>query len=218
MEYVFMKESIIAVQKAVNDLMLDEIKGLVQVCLDEGIPPLEIIEEGINRGLTLVGDQFENGTYFLADLVLAGEVVKEAMPVLEAKLEPGSAGKKGKIILATVEGDIHEIGKNIVAMLLHVNGYEVIDLGVDVPAEKIMAAIKETGARLVGLSALLSTMVGSIKDVVDSVKEAGLKDRVKVVIGGACTSEQLKDEMGADAYGETAVRAVKIFDRFTASV
>lgn len=212
-----MKESIIAVQKAVNDLMLDDIKGLVQACLDEGISPLEIIEEGISKGLALVGEQFENGTYFLADLILAGEVVKEAMPMLEAKLEPGSAGQKGKVVLATVEGDIHEIGKNIVGMLLQVNGYDVIDLGVDVPAEKIMTAIKQTGARLVGLSALLSTMVGSIKDVVDSVKEAGLKGEVKIVIGGACTSEQLKEEMGADAYGETAVQAVRIFDKFSAA-
>jgi 5-methyltetrahydrofolate--homocysteine methyltransferase len=212
-----MKESILAVQKAVNDLMLDEIKGIVQACLDQGIAPLEIIEEGISKGLALVGEQFENGTYFLADLVLAGEVVKEAMPLLEARLDPGAAGQKGKIILATVEGDIHEIGKNIVAMLLHVNGYEVIDLGVDVSAEKIMAAVKQTGARLVGLSALLSTMVGSIKDVIDSIKEAGLRDKVKIVIGGACTSEQLKDEMGADAYGETAVHAVKIFDKFSAA-
>jgi 5-methyltetrahydrofolate--homocysteine methyltransferase len=197
--------------------MLDDIKRLVQACLDEGISPLEIIEEGISKGLSLVGEQFESGTYFLADLILAGEVVKEAMPILEARLEAGSAGQKGKVVLATVEGDIHEIGKNIVGMLLQVNGYEVIDLGVDVPAEKIMTAIKQNGARLVGLSALLSTMVGSIKDVVDSVKEAGLKDKVKIVIGGACTSEQLKEEMGADAYGETAVQAVRIFDKFSAA-
>ncbi len=212
-----MKESIISVQKAVNDLLLDDIKGLVQDCLNEGITPLEIIEKGISKGLAQVGEQFENGTYFLSDLIMAGEVVKEAMPLLEAKLDPGAAGQKGKVILATVEGDIHEIGKNIVGMLLHVNGYEVIDLGVDVPAEKIMAAIKSTGARLVGLSALLSTMVGSIQEVVDSIREAGWKDKVKVVIGGACTSEQLKNEMGADAYGETAVQAVKIFDKFSAA-
>jgi methylmalonyl-CoA mutase cobalamin-binding domain/chain len=212
-----MKDSIIAVQKAVNELMFDEIRGLVQACLEEGIPPLEIIEEGISKGLELVGEQFEAGTYFLADLVMAGEVVKEAMPILEEKLDSATAGHKGKIILATVEGDIHEIGKNIVGMLLNVNGYEVIDLGVDVSSEKIIAAVKETGARLVGLSALLSTMIGGIKEVVDSVIEAGLKDKVKIVIGGACTSEQLKEEMGADGYGETAVQAVKIFDELSAT-
>lgn len=212
-----MKESIIAVQKAVDDLLIDEIKERVQVCLDEGISPLEIIEQGISKGLELVGEQFEEGTYFLADLVMAGEVVKDAMPILEERLDPGAAGQKGKVILATVAGDIHEIGKNIVGMLLNVNGFEVIDLGVDVSVEKIMAAVKETGARFVGLSALLSTMVGGIKDVVDAVTEAGLKDKVKVVIGGACTSEQLKKEMGADGYGETAVQAVKIFENFSAA-
>ncbi len=210
-----MKESIIEVQKAINELLLDEIKGLVQACLDEGISPLEIIETGISKGLDLVGEQFEAGTYFLGDLVMAGEVVKEAMPLIESRMDPGAAGQKGKVILATVHGDIHEIGKNIVGMLLNVNGFEVIDLGVDVPAEKIMAAIQETGARLVGLSALLTTMVGGIKEVIDSVMEAGLKDRVKIVIGGACISEKLKEEMGADAYGETAIDAVKIFDGFS---
>jgi len=212
-----MKESIIAVQQAVNELMFDEIKGMVGACLDEGIPPLEIIEEGISKGLELVGEQFEAGTYFLADLVMAGEVVKEAMPILEEKLDASTAGHKGKIILATVEGDIHEIGKNIVGMLLNVNGYEVIDLGVDVSAKKIISTVKETKARFVGLSALLSTMVGGIKEVVDSVIEAGLKDHVKIVIGGACTSEQLREEVGADAYGETAVQAVKIFDELLLS-
>jgi len=212
-----MKESIIAVQKAVDDLLIDEIKELVQTCLDEEISPLEIIEQGISKGLELVGEQFEAGTYFLADLVMAGEVVKEAMPILEERLDPGAAGQKGKVILATVAGDIHEIGKNIVGMLLNVNGFEVIDLGVDVSVEKIMATVKETGARFVGLSALLSTMVGGIKDVVDAVTEAGLKDKVKVIIGGACTSEQLKEEMGADGYGETAVQAVKIFENFSAA-
>ncbi len=210
-----MKESIIEVQKAINELLIDEIRERVQACLDEGISPIEIIETGISKGLDLVGDQFEAGTYFLGDLVMAGEVVKEAMPLIESRMDPGSAGQKGKVILATVHGDIHEIGKNIVGMLLSVNGFEVIDLGVDVSAEKIMAALQETGARLVGLSALLTTMVSGIKEVVDSVMEAGLKDRVKIVIGGACTSEKLRVEMGADAYGESAIDAVKIFDKFS---
>lgn len=213
-----MKESIIAVQKAVNDLDIDGITGLVQKCLDEGIKPVDVIEAGISKGLEMVGEQFENGTYFLADLVMAGEAVKEAMPLLESKMDSGAGSRKAKVVLATVEGDIHEIGKNIVAMLLKVNGYEVIDLGVDVSAEKILSTIKQTGARLVGLSALLSTMIGGIKEVVDAVAEAGLKDSVKIAIGGACTSEQLKAEVGADAYGETAIQAVKIFDQFAASM
>jgi len=213
-----MKDAILAVQKAITELNIDDIRNRVQKCLDEGIVPLEIFEDGISQGMEIVGDQFEDGTYFLADLVMAGEVVKEAMPMLEKKLGQEASGKKGKVVLATVSGDIHEIGKNIVGMLLNVNGYEVIDLGVDVSSEKILEAVKNTGARLIGLSVLLSTMIGSIKEVIDTMTEAGLKDKVKIAIGGACTSEQLKEEMGADAYGETAIQAVKIFDELRATV
>jgi methylmalonyl-CoA mutase cobalamin-binding domain/chain len=213
-----MKDAILDVQKAITELNIDDIEKLVQKCLDEGIQPLTIFEDGISKGLELVGEQFEDGTYFLADLVMAGEVVKEAMPILREKLDKEAAAKKGKVVLATVSGDIHEIGKNIVGMLLSVNGYEVIDLGVDVSSEKILEAVKSSGSRLVGLSVLLSTMVGSIKEVVDTMAEAGLKDKVKIAIGGACTSEQLKEEMGADAYGETAIQAIKIFDELQASL
>jgi len=211
-----MEKLLVSVQQAINELRIDDIRDIVQQCLDENIAPIDIIEQGISKGLELVGQQFEDGTYFLADLVMAGEVVKEAMPLIDAQLDPSQVNKKGKVILATVQGDIHEIGKNIVGMLLSANGFEVVDLGVDVSPEKIMAALQETGARFVGLSALLTTMVASIKDVVDSIKEAGLKDNVKVVIGGACTSERLKEDMGADAYGETAVQAVTIFNNFLA--
>jgi methylmalonyl-CoA mutase cobalamin-binding domain/chain len=213
-----MRDSILDVQKAITELNIDDIEKLVQKCLDEGIEPLSIFEDGISKGLELVGEQFEDGTYFLADLVMAGEVVKEAMPILKDKLDKEESAKKGKVVLATVSGDIHEIGKNIVGMLLSVNGYEVIDLGVDVSSEKILEAVKSSGSRLVGLSVLLSTMVGSIKEVVDTMAEAGLKDKVKIAIGGACTSEQLKEEMGADAYGETAIQAIKIFDELQASL
>ena len=211
-----MEKLLVSVQQAINELRIDDIKGIVQECLDENIAPVDIIEQGISKGLELVGRQFEDVTYFLADLVMAGEVVKEAMPLIDAQLDPNHVNKKGKVILATVQGDIHEIGKNIVGMLLSANGFAVVDLGVDVSPEKIMTALNETGARFVGLFALLTTMVASIKDVVDSIKEAGLKDTVKVVIGGACTSERLKEEMGADAYGETAVQAVTIFNTFSA--
>ena len=210
-----MKNAIIEVQNAVNELMIDEIEYLVQKCLDDGISPLEIIEDGISKGLEKVGEQFENRTYFLADLVMAGEVVKEAMPLLKENLDPKDSGKKGKVILATVQGDIHEIGKNIVGMLLDINGYEVIDLGVDVPADKILATVKESGAHLIGLSALLTTMVGSIKEVIDAFRKEELIEKVNIVIGGACTSERLKEELGVDAYGENAVQAIKIFNRLS---
>ena len=214
-----MSESILAVRRAVEELNLDDIYALVAVCLEQGFDAEAIFQEGISTGLETVGRKFEEGEYFLADLIMAGEVVKEAMPLLKERMNKGDGkGKgKGKVILATVSGDIHEIGKNIVGMILSANGFDVIDLGVDVPTRKIIETAKETGARFIGLSALLTTMVGSIRDVVESSRTAGLRDRVKIVIGGACTSEDLCREMGADDYGETAIDALRIFNKYVAS-
>ncbi|MDT8272239.1 MAG: cobalamin-dependent protein [Desulfomonilia bacterium] len=212
-----MKESIQQVIRTIDELDIDAICSVVQHCLDEGISPEEIIESGISTGLSIVGDKFESGEYFLADLVMAGEVVREAMPVLQEKMNPDMTAARERVILATVQGDIHEIGKNIVGLILSANGFEVIDLGVDVSASKIIDTARTTGARLIGLSALLSTMVGSIRDVVEASAKAGLRNQVKIVIGGACTSDDLRREMGADAYGETAIDALRIFKGFIAA-
>lgn len=209
-----MNESILAVSNAIDELDIDGIEALVAKCLEENLSPEEVIQEGISKGLEIVGRKFEEGEYFLADLIMAGEVVKEAMPILKAKMNPGDGNSKGTVILATVSGDIHEIGKNIVGMILSANGFEVIDLGVDVPAAKIIDTAKSTGARLIGLSALLTTMVHSIREVVDASRAAGFRDEVKIVIGGACTSGNLCEEMGADAYGETAIDALRIFSSY----
>jgi methylmalonyl-CoA mutase cobalamin-binding domain/chain len=212
-----MKESVLAVQKAIDELDIDNISSLVKQCLAEGIPPEEVFQDGISRGLETVGSKFEQGDYFLADLIMAGEVVKEAMPILREKMSQGASSSRGRVILATVAGDIHEIGKNIVGMILSANGYEVIDLGVDVPASRIVDTARSTGARFIGLSALLTTMVDSIRDVVETCSSAGIRERVRIVIGGACTSQGLCDEMGADAYGETAIDALRIFNGFGAA-
>jgi 5-methyltetrahydrofolate--homocysteine methyltransferase len=212
-----MSESILAVRRAVEELNLDDICTLVAACLEQGFDAEAIFQEGISTGLETVGRKFEEGEYFLADLIMAGEVVKEAMPLLKERMNQGDGKGKGKVILATVSGDIHEIGKNIVGMILSANGFDVIDLGVDVPTRKIIETVKETGARFIGLSALLTTMVDSIRDVVESSRTAGLRDRVKIVIGGACTSENLCREMGADDYGETAIDALRIFNKYVAS-
>lgn len=212
-----MNESILAVRKAIDELDLDGIAQVVETCLQEGLSPEEIIQEGIGKGLETVGRKFEEGEYFLADLIMAGEVVKEAMPILQARMNPSGRSGKGKVILATVAGDIHEIGKNIVGMILSANGFEVIDLGVDVPAGRILDTARRTGARLIGLSALLTTMVGGIKEVVDSAKVSGLRDSLRIVIGGACTSPELCTEMGADAYGETAIDALRIFNGYAST-
>ncbi len=213
-----MINSIDAVIKAIDELDFDNIEQVVQLCLDEGLSPLSIIQDGVCKGLDVVGEKFNSGEYFLADLVMAGEIVNEIMPTLKARINPAEVVNKGKVVMATVQGDIHEIGKNIVCMLLDANGFDVIDLGVDVPTARIVSAVKESGARLVGLSCLLSTMVDSIGDVVRTLQSEGLRERVSVFIGGACTSEQLKDEMGADVYTATAVDAVKMFAQLSESM
>ena len=134
--------------------------------------------------------------------------------MLQDKMETVDTGRKGKVILATVAGDVHDIGKNILAMILSASGYEIVDLGVDVPTETIINSIPKDGPCLLGLSVLLTTMVHNIKDVVDGLETIGLRDNVKIDIGGACCSQQLAEEMGVDAYGESAVAAVNIFDGF----
>jgi corrinoid protein of di/trimethylamine methyltransferase len=208
-----MKESVRSVKEAVVDLDIDNIQGLVTKALDGGADPWEIIKEGMGEGMSVVGRRFEEGEYFLADLILAGEVMKEGMAVLEPRIDKSQAGKKGTVVLATVKGDIHDIGKNIVGIMLAASDFKVVDLGVDVPEDKIVAAVKEAKAPALGLSILLTTMIGGIKDTVDALAEAGLRDKVKIVIGGACTSEKLAKEMGVDGYGEDAVKAVSIFEK-----
>jgi len=213
-----MEEALRKIIVAIESLDIDGISEVVEFCIETGLEPMTIIEKGISPGMKIVGERFESGEYFLSDLIMAAETVKEAMKILEPGLLPGEKGKKGKIIIATVQGDIHEIGKNILGMLLSSGGYEVIDLGVDVPPARIVDTVRETGARLIGLSALLTTMAGSIGEVVKALQEAGLRDSVRIAIGGACTSERLRKDMNADAYGESAVMGLKIFDELGLSV
>jgi corrinoid protein of di/trimethylamine methyltransferase len=213
-----MSESLQNVVTAVDTMNDEGIIDLVQRCLDEGMKPVEIIEQGLSKGMDIVGQKFESGEYYLADLIMAGETVTRATEMLKTKMEPGQTGKKGKVVLATVQGDIHDIGKKIVAMILESSGYEIIDLGVDVPPADIVDAMKNNGARLVGLSVLLTTMVEGIREVTERLKSTGMRDSVRIAIGGACCTQQLADEMGADAFGESAVAASGIFDRFRADL
>ena len=201
--------------KAVADLELENIQPLVKEALDAGEAPTDILG-GMCLGMSKVGELFEQGEYYLADLVLAGEMMKEGLEVLEPHLEAGSQGQKGTVVICTVKGDIHDIGKNLVGMMLSSSGFKVIDLGVDVPESKIVEAVRSNGARGVGLSVLLTSMVDSISDVVGTLKAAGLRDSVKIAIGGACTTQDLADKMGVDAIGRDAVEAVRIFEEFCA--
>jgi len=207
-----MDESILAIQKTIVDLDINNITKVVEAGLNEGILPEDIIKYGIGHSMTEVGKKFETGEFFLADLILAGEIVKEAMEPLSERLNPAKAPESKKIILAAVKGDMHNLGKDIVGMMLSVAGFEIVDLGVDVHEDKIIKTIKETGAKAIGLTMLLTPATGSLKEVVDACKRDGIRDKVKIVIGGAACNDEVRKEVGADVYGEDAIKAVTIFE------
>jgi 5-methyltetrahydrofolate--homocysteine methyltransferase len=161
----------------------------------------------------VVGERFEAGDYYLTELVLAGEVMKEGLVLLEPSLTETDLQGKGTVVLATVEGDIHDIGKNLVGTMLRAAGFEVVDLGADVPAAPIVQAVRSYQAGVVALSVLLTPMVGQLQVTIEALEEAALRSQVKVVIGGACTTPHLAEEMGCDGYGPDAVAAVRLCEQ-----
>lgn len=196
--------------ETVIDLDIDGIAPQVREALNAGATPRTVLSEGLSAGMRVVGERFESGEYFLTDLVLAGEVMKAGLVPLEPLLAASEVHGSGTVVLATVKGDIHEIGKNLVGMMLQAAGFEVIDLGVDVSAARIVEAVRERQAGVVALSVLLTTMVGQLQTVVEELIEAGLRSQVRVIIGGACTTPSLAEAMGCDAHGADAVAAARI--------
>ncbi len=183
---------------------------LVQKALDSGTDTNDILLNGLSRGMELVGEKYETGEYFIPDMLTAAEAVEEGMKVMEPHLVKGEGGSgKGKVVMATVEKDLHDIGKNLVSIMLKGAGFTVVDLGIDVPAARIAEAAEEEGAGLVGLSALLNTTMSNMGDVVKELEQKGLRDKVKVLIGGAPTSEDFAKEIGADSYGKDAFAAIR---------
>jgi corrinoid protein of di/trimethylamine methyltransferase len=181
-----------------------------QRALDAGLEPLVIIDKGLKPGMDIVGEKFSSGEYFIPHLVLAGKAMKAAMAILEPQLKTRGEGasSSGSAVIGTVKGDIHEIGKSLVGIMLAAEGFEVHDLGVDVPVEAVIAKVRETGARLVGLSALLTTTMVTQRKVIQALDEAGLRPEVKVLVGGAPVSREWAREIGADGYAEDARGAV----------
>jgi len=210
-------EAIRNVFQAVVDLDIDNVPPCVQEAIQVGAVPYTILSEGLSAGVRVVGERFEAGEYYLTDLVLAGEVMKQGLAVLQPFLETADVHSRGTILLATVKGDIHEIGKNLVAMMLRAAGFNVIDLGVDVPTERTIEAVRQHKADIVGLSVLLTPMVAEIQNVLDGLTEAGLRSGVKVILGGACTTPALAQQMGCDAHGADAVAAVRICQNLLAA-
>ena len=186
--------------------------ALAKKSVAEGVDPLEAISEGYVLGVNQVGESFAKGEAFLPELVMAGEAMKAAVAELEPEMKKRGTQRKmlGKVVLATVEGDIHEIGKSLVGTMLSASGFEVFDLGVDVPAEKIIAKVKEVGADLVGLSALLTTTMVKQKEVIDALDKQGLRKKVKVMVGGAPVTRDWVQKIEADGYSEDAIGAVAV--------
>ena len=197
-------------RQALRDLNEKKVYELVEQKIREGWPAMEIVK-ALNEGMVAVGELFSTGKYFISQLIFSAEILKAVMKRLEPLMVKTPSGPSaGKVVIGTVKGDIHDIGKNIVVTLLRGSGFEVVDLGVDVPAERFVNALQETGARALGLSALLNFTYPEMKQVVDELVKAGLRDKVKIIIGGTPTNEQVRQFTGADYYAEDAVSGINI--------
>ena len=197
------------------DLKEKEALKIVEDRLKAGEEPLKILGDA-RQGMEIVGKRFANSEYFIPDLVYSGEILKEITELVKPKLTKAAETKRsGKVVFGTVAGDIHDIGKNIVVFMLDVNGFEVYDLGVDVPAQKFVEKIKESGAPIVGLSGFLTLAYDSMKQTIEAIKDAGMRDKVKVMIGGGQITEEVMKYTGADAYGKDAMVGVSLAKKWS---
>ncbi len=194
---------------------LDELMtlDLVKRELELGAKPLAILQ-ALREGIILVGNGFEKGDYFLPDLIMAGEIFREAAEILHPALGESRPKSKGNIVFGTVQGDIHDIGKDIVITILRAAGYDVHDLGVDVEPQRFVDKLRETGAAVLALSGLISTAYDSMKETVAALVNAGLRQRVKVIIGGGIMNKSVQDYTGADAYGNDPTQALRLCQKF----
>lgn len=191
---------------------------LTAAALEAGTEPMDVIGRGLLPGIQVVGEKFASGEYFLPQLVIAGSAMQKAMELLRPALEQREQKLEslGTVVIGTVQGDIHEIGKSLVGILLSANGFQVYDLGVDVPTETFVSKVRETRATMVGLSALLTTTKAVQREVIEALTAAGLRSQVKVLVGGAPVSQQWADTIGADGYAQDAQAAVQLAKRLAA--
>ena len=196
-------------QKAINEYNANEAKEVAQRGLAQGIAPIELMNKGFIPGITEVGDRFAQGTCFLPELIQAAEAMRVATEVINAAIPAGEQKKKGKVVIGTVEGDIHDIGKTIVVSLMKANGFDVYDLGRDIPTEKFIEKAEEVGADIIGTSALLTTTMEGQRKLEAALKSKGLKGKIKTMVGGAPVTQRWADRIGADAYAEDATDGVR---------
>ena len=198
-----------ALVQAITEMEEEAAIQLTHKLLEDGVPPLDILED-CRAAMEVIGGRFEHGEAFIPELMLAGEMLSQISAILKPHMAPSAASaKRAKVVLGTVEGDIHDIAKDIVAFMLDLNGFEVTDLGVDVPPAKFVEAVQQTGATIVGLSGFLTLAYDPMKATVEALQAAGL-DEVKVMVGGGQVDEQIRQYTGADAYGRDAMAAVTL--------
>ena len=196
-------------QKAINEYNANAAKEVAQRGLAQGIGPIELMNKGFIPGITEVGDRFAQGTCFLPELIQAADAMRVATEVINAAIPANEQQKKGKVVIGTVEGDIHDIGKTIVVSLMKANGFDVYDLGRDIPTEKFIEKAEEVGADIIGTSALLTTTMEGQRKLEAALKSKGLKGKIKTMVGGAPVTQRWADRIGADAYAEDATDGVR---------
>ena len=211
--FVVLQEELLS---AVEDCLLKFDKKGMQAAVDNaltaGLPPSDVIA-GIRKGFEEIGRRYEGGEYFLSELIMAGETAKTAIETLKPHFQKTAREGLEKVVIGTVEGDLHDIGKNIVGIILLSSGFDVHDLGTDVKSADYVKKVKETGAKILGLSALLTTTMLNMGIVIEDLKKAGLREKVKVIIGGQPTSQEFARQMGADAQVDDAPKVLKVIDK-----
>lgn len=212
-------DTIEKLENAVLELDVDRVRVSAEEAVRLGIDPVEAIEDGLSKGVRIIGDRFAAGEAFLTELVMAAEAMKAGVEILRPVILQRKLQRKstGVVVIGTVRGDIHDIGKNIVAVMLEAAGFEVNDLGVDVSPEKFVDKMKESKAHIVAMSALLTVTTREQKNTVEAISKAGMRKNVKVAVGGAAVTPEWAREIGAEGYSDNAVDAVELFKKLVAS-
>jgi corrinoid protein of di/trimethylamine methyltransferase len=203
------KEYLELLKQSIINLDFDGTVKTAGEAMEAGVDPNLAINEGMVSGMAVVGDKFENGEYFLSELVVAAEVMREGLTVITPYLKGDVSKSVGKVVIATVEGDYHDIGKNIGASLLKVQGFEVVDLGTDVPTGKIIDAVNEHQPDIVGMSALLNLTMVKMGETIEALKAANLREKIKIIVGGTSLTDEFAQKIGADHYAADAFQGVK---------
>jgi len=192
---------------------LAKVKEMTQALLDGGSDPLEIINQGLIAGMSVVGARFKNGEMFVPEVLMAAKAMSGGVEIVKPLITDADMPSVGKVLLGTVKGDLHDIGKNLVGMMLESGGFTVVNLGIDISPEQFVAAVKEHNPGIVAMSALLTTTMLHMKDTIELLKEEGLRDKVKVIVGGAPISQDFADEVGADGFAPDAASATELCKR-----